>query len=107
MMKTFIIFLILTSPVYANINSITGWGGQDLSVINEDLRAISSKTGIQQINTLNDLSSNQSISILNENISMVGRQLSIYGLSPITGYDDNNLSVLNDDLAIIGQNTGA
>jgi hypothetical protein len=38
---------------------------------------------------------------------MVGRQLSIKGLSPITGYNDTNLSVLNDDLAIIGQNTGA
>jgi len=28
-------------------------------------------------------------------------------LSPITGYDDNNLSILNNDLVIIGQNTGA
>jgi hypothetical protein len=106
-MKTFIIFLILTSPVYANINQITGWTGQDLSVMNDNLRAISSKTGIQQINTVTDLSSNQSLSVLNENISMVGRQLSIYGLSPITGYDDSNLSVLNDDLLIIGRNTGA
>jgi hypothetical protein len=106
-MRIFIILIFLTSPVYANINSITGWGGQDLSVVNEVLRAISSKTGIQQINTLTDLSSTQSISILNENISMIGRQLSIYGLSPITAYNDNNLSVLNDDLAIIGQNTGA
>jgi hypothetical protein len=106
-MKTFIIFIILTSPAYANINSITGWGGQDLSVINENLRSISSKTGIQQINTLNDLSSSQSMSVLNDNISLIGRQLSIYGLSPITAYNDSNLSVLNDDLAAIGQNTGA
>jgi hypothetical protein len=106
-MKTFIIFIILTSPVYANINSITDWGGQSLSVMNDNLRAVSSKTGIQQINTLTDLSSTQSISILNENIAVIGRQLSIYGLSPITAYNDNNLSVLNDDLVIIGQNTGA
>ena len=107
MMKTFIIFIILTSPVYANINSITDWGGQSLSVMNDNLRAISSKTGIQQINTVTDLSSNQSLSVLNDNISLVGRQLSIYGLSPITGYDDNNMSVLNDDLNLIEQNTGA
>ena len=106
-MIIFIILLILTSPVYASINQITGWSGQDLSVMNDNLRAISSKTGIQQINVLNDLSSNQSISVLNDNISMVGRQLSIYGLSPITAYDDNNMSVLNDDLNLIEQNTGA
>jgi hypothetical protein len=106
-MRIFIILIFLTSPVYANINTLTGWGGQDVSVLNDNLRAISAKTGIQQINTVTDLSSNQSISILNENISMVGRQLSIYGLSPITGYDDNNMSVLNNDLVLIEQNTGA
>ena len=106
-MIIFIILLIFTSPSYANINQITGWSGQDVSLMNDNLRAISSKTGIQQINTVTDLSSNQSLSVLNDNISLVGRQLSIYGLSPITVYDDNNLSILNNDLVIIGQNTGA
>ena len=98
---------MLTTPAWANINSITDWNGQSVSVINDNLRAISSKTGIQQINTINDLSSPTSISILNEDIALIGRQNSIVGLSPITGYNDANLSVLNDDLAIIGQNTGA
>ena len=107
MMKTFIIFIILTSPVYANINSITDWGGQSLSVMNDNLRAVSSKTGIQQINVLNDLSSSTSMSVLNDDIALIGRQNSIYGLSPITGYDDNNMSVLNNDLVLIEQNTGA
>ena len=106
-MRIFIILLMLSSPAWGSINQITGWSGQDVSVINDDLRSISSKTGIQQINVLNDLSSNQSLSVLNDNISLVGRQLSIYGLSPITGYDDVNLSVINDDLVIIEQNTGA
>ena len=106
-MKTFIIFLILTSPVYANINQITGWTGQDLSVMNDNLRAVSSKTGIQQINVLNDLSSSTSMSVLNDDIALIGRQNNIYGLSPITGYDDNNMSVLNNDLVLIEQNTGA
>ena len=106
-MRIFIILLIFTSPVYANINTLTGWTGQDVSLLNDNLRAIGSKTGIQQINVLNDLSSNQSISILNDNISMIGRQMSIYGLSPITSFNDTNLSVLNNDLNLIEQNTGA
>ena len=106
-MRIFIIFLMLTSPAWGSINQITGWSGQDLSVMNDNLRAVSSKTGIQQINVLNDLSSSTSLSVLNDDISLIGRQNSIYGLSPITGYDDSNLSVLNDDLLIIGRNTGA
>jgi len=106
-MIIFIIFLMLTSPAWGSINQITDWGGQSLSVMNDNLRAVSSKTGIQQINVLNDLSSNQSMSVLNDDIALIGRQNSIYGLSPITGYDDNNLSILNNDLVIIGQNTGA
>ena len=106
-MIIFIIFIMLTSPAWGSINQITDWGGQSLSVMNDNLRAVSSKTGIQQINVLNDLSSSTSLSVLNDDISLIGRQNSIYGLSPITGYDDNNLSVLNDDLSIISQNTGA
>ena len=106
-MIIFIILLIFTSPSYANINQITGWSGQDLSLMNDNLRAVSSKTGIQQINVLNDLSSSTSLSVLNDDISLIGRQNSIYGLSPITGYDDNNMSVLNNDLVLIEQNTGA
>ena len=35
------------------LNQITGWSGQDLSLMNDNLRAVSSKTGIQQINVLN------------------------------------------------------
>ena len=106
-MRIFIIFIMLTSPAWASINQITDWGGQSLSVMNDNLRAVSSKTGIQQINVLNDLSSSTSLSVLNDDISLIGRQNSIYGLSPITGYDDNNMSVLNDDLNLIEQNTGA
>ena len=106
-MILFIILIFITSPAYATINQITGWTGQDLSVMNDNLRAVSSKTGIQQINVLNDLSSSTSLSVLNDDIALIGRQNSIYGLSPITAYNDNNLSVLNDDLAIIDQNTGA
>ena len=106
-MRIFIIFLMLTSPAWGSINQITGWSGQDLSVMNDNLRAVSSKTGIQQINVLNDLSSSTSLSVLNDDISLIGRQNSIYGLSPITGYDDNNMSVLNNDLVLIEQNTGA
>ena len=106
-MIIFIIFIMLTSPAWGSINQITDWGGQSLSVMNDNLRAVSSKTGIQQINVLNDLSSSTSMSVLNDDIALIGRQNSIYGLSPITGYDDNNLSILNNDLVIIGQNTGA
>ena len=106
-MIIFIILLIFTSPSYANINQITGWSGQDLSLMNDNLRAVSSKTGIQQIDVLNDLSSSTSMSVLNDDIALIGRQNSIYGLSPITGYDDNNMSVLNNDLVLIEQNTGA
>jgi hypothetical protein len=106
-MRIFIALMFLTTPVYANINQLTGWTGQDLSLMNDNLRAVSSKTGIQQINVLNDLSSPTSMSVLNDDISLIGRQNSIYGLSPITGYDDNNMSVLNNDLVLIEQNTGA
>jgi len=106
-MRIFIALMFLTTPVYANINQLTGWTGQDLSLMNDNLRAVSSKTGIQQINVLNDLSSSTSLSVLNDDISLIGRQNSIYGLSPITGYDDNNMSVLNNDLVLIEKNTGA
>ena len=89
------------------MNTLTGWDGGNLSSLNDNLRQISSKTGLQQISILNDLSSSTSLSVLNENIALIGRQLSIPGLSAITGYTDTNLSVLNYDLALIGQNTGA
>ena len=102
-----IILLFLITPAHATINQLTGWGNQDVSILNDNLRAISSTTGIQQINILNDLSSPNSISVLNDNINMISRQLSISGLSQITGFDDKNLSVLNNDLILIEQNTGA
>ena len=84
----FIIFiLIFTSASYASINTLTGWDGMNISVMNDNLRAISSKTGIQQINTINDLSNGTSLSVINENLALVGRQLSIPSLNAITGYE--------------------
>lgn len=104
-LSLFIVFAsILNTTCYGQINQLTGWDGGNLSVLNDDLREIISKSGIQQINPINDLSTANSLSVLNDNIALVGRQLSVEGVSALTGFDDTNLSVLNDDLSLIGQN---
>lgn len=102
-----IFILILTGSSLAQINTLSGWDGMNLSVLNDDLREMSSKSGIQKINTINDLSSAISLSVLNNNLATVGRQLSVPQVSALTGFDDVNLTVLNNDLEYINQTLGA
>lgn len=106
LLLTFILIFIMTSSGFAQINTLTGWDGMNLSVLNDDLRKMSETSGLQKINTINDFSSGTSISVLNDDLVLIGRQLSIPQMSAVTGFDDTNLTVLNDDLQFISQALG-
>lgn len=100
-----IFIIILTRPCFA-LNTLSGWEGMNLSVLNDDLRRISGTTGLQSINTVNDLKSETSITVLNDDLSLISRQLSIERVDAITGFNDINLTVINNDLQYIGQTLG-
>lgn len=110
-MKTLFLFLIctliLTGKGFAKINTITGWDGMSLSILNDDFRQMSSTSGLQKINTMNDLSSSASLSVLNDDLVLISRELSLPEMSTLTAFDDTNLSVLNNDLQYISQNLGS